>query len=106
MRDRRDIGDRGDLDTQRIQRTDDDSRPGPGPLTDFQILDAALDGHLFAGRFGSDLGSKRGALAGTLEASATESVAHEKALFWRSVIVMMVLLKEAWTWATPSATFF
>src|SRR5690606_15429570 len=35
---------------------------------------------------------------------APPEVAHESALPWRSVIVMMVLLKEAWTWATPSVT--
>jgi hypothetical protein len=33
-------------------------------------------------------------------------VAQASALPWRSVIVMMVLLKEAWMWATPSATCF
>src|SRR5689334_17118211 len=31
--------------------------------------------------------------------------AHDKALPWRSVIVMIVLLKEACTCATPSDTF-
>jgi hypothetical protein len=34
------------------------------------------------------------------------AVAHASALPWRSVIVMMVLLKDAWTWAIPSATCF
>src|SRR5437868_11035334 len=32
--------------------------------------------------------------------------AHERALPWRSVIVMIVLLKDACTWHTPSDTFF
>src|SRR6185503_13215896 len=35
---------------------------------------------------------------------APPEVAHESALPWRSVIVTIVLLKEAWTWAIPSVT--
>src|SRR5690606_2009264 len=35
---------------------------------------------------------------------APPEVAHDSALPWRSVIVMMVLLNEAWTWAMPSVT--
>src|SRR5690606_31221141 len=35
---------------------------------------------------------------------APPEVAHDNALPWRSVIVMMVLLNEAWTWAMPSVT--
>src|SRR6187455_1510982 len=35
---------------------------------------------------------------------APPDVAHDSALPWRSVMVTMVLLKEAWTWATPSVT--
>src|SRR5688500_7861136 len=35
---------------------------------------------------------------------APPEVAHESALPWRSVMVTMVLLKEAWTWAMPSVT--
>src|SRR5687767_8907829 len=37
---------------------------------------------------------------------APPEVAQESALPWRSVMVMMVLLKEAWTWAMPSDTTF
>jgi hypothetical protein len=37
---------------------------------------------------------------------AAPEVAHESALPWRSVMVMMVLLNEAWTWAMPSDTTF
>ena len=37
---------------------------------------------------------------------AAPEVAHDRALPWRSVMVMMVLLNEAWMWAMPSATFF
>src|SRR5690606_7154027 len=37
---------------------------------------------------------------------AAPDVAQASALPWRSVIVTMVLLKEAWMWAMPSATFF
>src|SRR6187402_2252079 len=35
---------------------------------------------------------------------APPAVAQDSALPWRSVMVTMVLLKEAWTWATPSTT--
>jgi len=37
---------------------------------------------------------------------ALPEVAQESVLPWRSVIVMMVLLNDAWTCATPSDTFF
>src|SRR2546427_1139611 len=37
---------------------------------------------------------------------AAPEVAHASVLPWRSVMVTMVLLNEAWTWAMPSATFF
>jgi hypothetical protein len=37
---------------------------------------------------------------------APPEVAHDNALPWRSVMVMMVLLKDAWICAMPSATFF
>src|SRR3546814_8993985 len=33
---------------------------------------------------------------------APPEVAHDSALPWRSVMVTMVLLNEAWTWAMPS----
>src|SRR5204862_7029700 len=35
---------------------------------------------------------------------APPEVAQLSALPWRSVMVTIVLLKEAWTWATPSVT--
>src|SRR5690606_32002267 len=35
---------------------------------------------------------------------APPEVAHDSALPWRSVMVMIVLLKEAWTCAMPSVT--
>src|SRR5690606_38185951 len=35
---------------------------------------------------------------------APPEVAQDSALPWRSVMVTMVLLNEAWTWATPSVT--
>src|SRR5688572_6985631 len=35
---------------------------------------------------------------------APPDVAHDRALPWRSVIVTMVLLKDAWTCAMPSVT--
>src|SRR4029078_9739600 len=37
---------------------------------------------------------------------APPDVAHDNALPWRSVMVMIVLLNDAWMCAIPSATFF
>src|SRR5574343_654175 len=83
----------------------EDSRPGPGPLmrtSRFLIphscaaLPAASAATWAAN--GVDLCDPR--------KPAPPEVAQDSALPIRSVMVMMVLLNEAWMWATPSATFF
>src|SRR5918994_7720714 len=82
----------------------EDSRPGPGPL-------------ISTSRF--LIPCSTAARPATSEATwAANGVdlreplkpwppdeAQDNALPWRSVMVMIVLLKEAWTWQTPSDTF-
>src|SRR5574343_402218 len=81
----------------------EDSRPGPGPLMrtsrfliphSWAALPAASAATWAAN--GVDLREPR--------KPAPPEVAQLRALPWRWVIVMMVLLNEAWTWATPSVT--
>src|SRR5690606_18382377 len=82
-----------------------DSRPGPGPLirTSRFLMPhscAALPAESAA------TCAANGVLLREPLKPAPPEVAHERALPWRSVIVMIVLLKLACTWAMPSATFF
>src|SRR5512135_3100060 len=82
-----------------------DSRPGPGPL---MRTSRFFTPHSCAAR--------PAASAATWAANGVDlreplkpappDVAHDSALPCRSVIVMIVLLKDAWMWAMPSATFF
>src|ERR1044071_9230956 len=71
-----------------------DSRPGPGPLI---LTSRFLTPHSCAAN-GVDL---REPLK-----PAPPEVAHDSALPCRSVIVMIVLLNDAWMCAIPSDTFF
>src|SRR5688500_4637392 len=80
-----------------------DSRPGPGPPTRTSTFFtpcscAALPAFSAAtcAANGVDLREPR--------KPAPPEVAQLRALPWRSVMVMIVLLKEAWTWAIPSVT--
>src|SRR6185369_13576254 len=83
----------------------EDSRPGPGPL---MRTSRFLTPHSWA--------ALPAASAATWAANGVDfreprkpappEVAHDRALPMRSVMVMMVLLKDAWMWAIPSATFF
>jgi hypothetical protein len=84
VRDRGDIRNRVDTDAQRCQRTHGRFATGARTLDPHvQVLDALL------------LGLK----------PWPPDEAHDNAPPWRSVIVMIVLLNEACTWAMPSATF-
>src|SRR3954471_15349989 len=81
-----------------------DSRPGPGPPTRTSTFFtpcscAALPAFSAANSAanGVDLREPR--------KPQPPAVAQESVFPWRSVIVMMVLLKEACTWAMPSRTF-
>src|ERR671917_1627478 len=81
-----------------------DSRPGPGPLMRTSMF------------FTPDSAARRPACsAATCAAKGVDlrdplkpllpHVAHASALPWRSVIVTIVLLNDAWTCAIPSAMF-
>ena len=61
---------------------------------------------LLAGVFSGDLGGVRGRLARTLEAHAVPADDQEIVLPCASVMVMIVLLKDAFTWATPDDDVF
>ena len=93
VRHRRHVGDRVDPDAQRGERAHRRLATRARALDlDVEVLDALLD---------------RGA-AGDLRDPLKPwppDEAHDRALPWRSVIVMIVLLKDACTWQTPSATF-
>src|SRR5690625_5593424 len=82
----------------------DDSRPGPGPLTltsrFFMPCSCAARPALSAATWaakGVDLREPRN--------PDPPDVAQDTVLPWRSVIVMLVLLNDACTWAMPSTTF-
>src|ERR1700759_2747353 len=82
-----------------------DSRPGPGALMRtsrfFTPHSCAARPACSAATWAANGGDLREPLK-----PAMPEVAHDRALPWRSVMVMMVLLKDACTWAIPSATFF
>src|SRR5690606_27227966 len=83
----------------------EDSRPGPGPLMrtssvlmPYSCATRPADSAATWAANGVDL---REPLK-----PAPPDVAQDNALPWRSVIVMIVLLKDAWTCAMPSETLF
>src|SRR5437868_4853831 len=82
-----------------------DSRPGPGPLTRTSRF---FTPHSCAAR-PADSAATCAANGVDLRdplKPAPPDVAHDSALPWRSVMVMIVLLKDAWMCAIPSDTFF
>src|SRR5690606_228612 len=80
-----------------------DSRPGPGPLTwtsrFFKPYSCAATPAFSAATWAAN-----GVLLREPRKPEPPDVAQLSALPWRSVMVMMVLLKEACTWAIPSIT--
>src|SRR5690606_37110396 len=83
----------------------EDSRPGPGPL---MRTSSVLMPYSWATR-PADSAATWAANGVDLREPlkpAPPDVAHDRALPGRSVMVMMVLLKDAWTCAMPSETFF
>src|SRR3970040_1077217 len=82
-----------------------DSRPGPGPLMRTSMF---FTPHSSADRPACSAATWAANGVDFLDPlkPAAPEVAHARALPWRSVMVTMVLLNEAWTWAMPSATFF
>src|SRR5687767_3403159 len=82
-----------------------DSRPGPGPLMRTSMFFTPHSCAARPARSAATCAANGVDLREPLKPALPE-VAQDSVLPWRSVIVMMVLLNEAWTWAMPSATFF
>src|SRR4051794_189868 len=82
----------------------DDSRPGPGPLisTSRFLMPCSIAARPATSE--ATWAAKGVDLREPLKPWPPED-AHDRALPWRSVIVMIVLLKDACTWQTPSDTF-
>src|SRR5512141_350471 len=82
-----------------------DSRPGPGPLIRTSRFFTPHSTATLPAASAATCAANGVDLREPLK-PAPPDVAHDRALPWRSVIVMMVLLNEACTWAMPSVTFF
>src|SRR5579871_1996086 len=82
-----------------------DSRPGPGPLIRTSRF---LTPHSCAPRPACSAATcaANGVLLRDPLKPFAPDVDHDRALPCRSVMVTIVLLKDAWTCAMPSATFF
>src|SRR4051812_44261543 len=82
-----------------------DSRPGPGPPTRTSTVFTPCS---CAARpaFSAATWAANGVLLREPRKPQPPDVAHDRALPWRSVIVMIVLLNDAWTCATASVTCF
>src|SRR5690606_14768159 len=83
----------------------DDSRPGPGPLMRTSSVLMPYSSATRPAVSAATCAANGVDLRVPLKPAPPE-VAHDRALPWRSVIVMMVLLPDAWTCAMPSETFF
>src|SRR5450759_5692887 len=82
-----------------------DSRPGPGPLMRTSRFFTPHSCACLPARSAAICAVNGVDLREPLKPAAPE-VAHDSALPWRSVMVMMVLLNDAWMCAMASATFF
>src|SRR4051812_36004839 len=82
-----------------------DSRPGPGPLMRTSRFFTPCSWAARPAASAATCAAKGVDLRDPLKPAAPE-VAHERAFPWRSVIVMIVLLNDACTWAMPSETTF
>src|SRR5215213_10293326 len=82
-----------------------DSRPGPGPLMRTSMFFTPHSCAARPARSAATCAANGVDLREPLNPALPE-VAHDSVLPWRSVIVMIVLLKDACTWAMPSDTFF
>src|SRR5574337_378793 len=97
-----------DMDVMRMPRAPsartEDSRPGPGPFisTSRFLMPCSMAARPATSE--ATCAAKGVDLREPLKHCPPEE-AQDSALPWRSVIVMMVLLKEACTWAMPSDTF-
>src|SRR5512141_3168238 len=82
-----------------------DSRPGPGPLIRTSRFLTPYSCAAFPAASAAICAANGVDLREPLK-PAPPDVAHDSALPCRSVIVMIVLLNDAWICAMPSATFF
>src|SRR6266850_388544 len=82
-----------------------DSRPGPGPLMRTSMFFTPHSCAARPQRSAATCAANGVDLREPLKPALPE-VAQASVLPWRSVIVTMVLLNEAWICAIPSATFF
>src|SRR3954470_24264320 len=82
-----------------------DSRPGPGPLIRTSRFLTPHSTATLPARSAATCAANGVDLREPLK-PAPPDVAHDSALPCRSVMVMIVLLKDAWICAMPSATFF
>src|SRR5688500_11736682 len=81
-----------------------DSRPGPGPRTRTSTVRSPYS-CAATPAFSAATCAANGVLLREPRNPEPPDVAQDSVLPWRSVIVMIVLLKDAWTWATPSETW-
>src|SRR5215470_4673215 len=81
-----------------------DSRPGPGPPTRTSTFFTPCSCAALPAFSAATCAAKGVDLREPRKPQPPE-VAQESVFPWRSVMVMMVLLKEACTWAMPSRTF-
>jgi hypothetical protein len=82
-----------------------DSRPGPGPLMRTSMFFTPHSCAARPQRSAATCAANGVDLREPLKPAWPE-VAQASVLPWRSVMVTMVLLKDAWMWAMPSDTFF
>src|SRR3982750_2798817 len=82
-----------------------DSRPGPGPLMRTSRFFTPHSTATLPAASAATCAANGVDLREPLK-PAPPDVAQDRALPWRSVIVMIVLLKDAWMCAIPSVTFF
>src|SRR3569832_2828742 len=82
----------------------DESRPGPGPLISTSRLLMPCSIAARPATSEATWAANGVDLREPLKPWPPED-AHDRALPWRSVIVMIVLLKDACTWQTPAETF-
>ena len=82
-----------------------DSRPGPGPLMRTSMFFTPHSCAARPQRSAATWAANGVDLREPLKPAWPE-VAQASVLPWRSVMVTMVLLKDAWMCAMPSATFF
>src|SRR5882757_5376439 len=81
-----------------------DSRPGPGPMTRTSTFLTPCSCAALPARSAATWAANGVDLREPRKPQPPE-VAQDSVLPWRSVIVMIVLLKEAWTCAIASSTF-